>query len=331
MSRIPNLPDFSQFIQRGDKIKIHNTVNFVIGEKTIEANGIVISQSSTILLDLAVKNSDIYIDDFVNDLKGVQDCLELLYGGPVDITTTNIQTIVKFSVKFEIQSLYQICLDWIKENISTEKIYLFLNVGLMVEKMTEDRQDILNSCSDYIKDEIKEDLFEISKNWSFEDPSLIKFLIQGDILLFTLPILSGWVQNDTHVKLILDQVEMKGIIEELFSQGEKSTELLEIMSDKVELLETSKRVMRLTSTSLKAGKAPCSSHNKDLKSLMSLDYSSFSVDQIIAVEEQYHLEHYEFVEVIVHWIAVNNPSQNNVTTLWGRVRQKELNYWYVDL
>ena len=78
MAKIVDLPDFSQFVQKVDGIKVHNTVNFVIGEKTIEANGIVISQKSTILLDLAVKNSDIYLDDFVNDLNGVQDCLELL-------------------------------------------------------------------------------------------------------------------------------------------------------------------------------------------------------------------------------------------------------------
>ena len=42
---------------------------------------------SNVLLDLAQKNSDIYLDDFIDDVEGVQDYLE---GPPTDLPQPSI-------------------------------------------------------------------------------------------------------------------------------------------------------------------------------------------------------------------------------------------------
>ena len=125
MSKLPGILDISQYI-RSDGVKIHNSVNVVVGETIIEANGIVLSLLSPVLLDLAVKSSDIILDEFIDNVSGVRDCLALLYGGTVEINDDNLETIVKFSIKFEVEKLYTLCVEWIRTNVSTKSTLLFI-------------------------------------------------------------------------------------------------------------------------------------------------------------------------------------------------------------
>ena len=359
MSELPGILDISQYI-RSDGVKINNSVNIVVGETIIEANGIVLSQLSPVLLELAVKSSDIILDEFVDNVSGVRDCLVLLYGGTVEINDENLETIVKFSIKFEVEKLYTLCVEWIRTNVSTKSTLLFISIGLMAERMG--KVDIREICLQNIRDNVKEELLKIRANWCCEDSGTIQFLLQRDILPYSLPVLTAWVQTDANIVLILDDAEVKGITQDLFSQGQRSTDLLNVMSDKVQVLSTSKRIMKLTSKSLVPSVASSSASEKikslvpsvasssasekmkslvpsvasssasekSLKDLLNEDYNSYSVEKLMATEKYFSLEHYEFVEVLLFWIKINRPSQADVIKLWSVIRQQDLNRDYLE-
>ena len=92
MTQLTNLPDVSRFLE---EVQVHDTVNLLIGEDTIQVNGIVISLVSKVLQDLAVKGPDLNLDDFVGDIDGVRDCVKFLYGGKVDVTVDNLKQLLR--------------------------------------------------------------------------------------------------------------------------------------------------------------------------------------------------------------------------------------------
>ena len=327
MSKLPGILDISQYV-RSDGVKIHNAVNIVVGETIIEANGIVLSQLSPVLLDLAVKSSDIILDEFVDNVSGIRDCLALLYGGTVQINDTNLETLVKFSIKFEVEKLYKLALEWIKTNVSTKSTLLMISIGLMAERMG--KVDIKEICLQDIRDHVKEELLKISANWCCEDFGTMQFLIQRDILPYSLPVLTAWVQTDANIVLILDDAKVKRITQDLFSQGQRSTDLLNVMSDKVQVLSTCKRIMKLTSKSLVPSVASSSASEKSLKDLLSEDYNYYSIEKLMATEKYFSLEHYEFVDVLLFWIKTNRPSNADVIKLWSVMRVQDLSYNYLD-
>ena len=219
-----------------------------------QVNGLVISQCSDVLLDLVTKSPDVCLDLFVGDLPGVKDCIMFLYGGEVQITTNNIQTIVKFSAMFEVKNLFELCFDWIEQNIRSETLFTFITTGLMVENLENlngGDNRVLSTCTAFIKNNIQNNLLGLSKSWSLADNDLIKYFIQEDILMFTLPVLTQWVESDAQIKLLLDQFEAKGT--DLCRYGGRGNELVERFSDKVETLETSKRIIKLKVSSTMPG------------------------------------------------------------------------------
>ena len=175
-----------------------------------------------------------------------------------------------------------------------------ISIGLMAERMG--KVDIKEICLQNIRDNVKEELLKISANWCCEDSGTIQFLIQRDILPYSLPVLTAWVQTDANIVLILDDAEVKGITQDLFSQGQRSTDLLNVMSDKVQVLSTSKRIMKLTSKSLTPSVTSSSASEKSLKDLLNEDYNSYSIEKLMATETYFSLEHHEFVEVLFSWI-----------------------------
>ena len=162
---------------------------------------------SKVLQDLAVKGPDLDLDDFVGDIDGVRDCVKFLYGGKVDITVDNLKTITKFSIKFEVKCLYQVCVDWVEQNLGPLNLYMCIIVGLMVEGMRGGHRhgEILDACTRYIKNDVADDFVVVSEHWSLDDGALIRFLVQAELLSFTLPIFTNKIQVEKQVKLLLDK------------------------------------------------------------------------------------------------------------------------------
>ena len=69
-----------------------------------------------------------------------------------------------------------------------------------------------------------------------------------------------------------------------------------------------------------------------LTTLISQGFKHFSAHEIAVAKFKYNLNDFEFFEVIMCWIAVNKPSLDDVTYLWQKIRQMELeNYPYLAL
>ena len=65
MPQINGLPDLSRFVRRENTLHIHNTVQLIVGETSVEVNGYIISKKSQKLEDLVTANGEIYTDQFV--------------------------------------------------------------------------------------------------------------------------------------------------------------------------------------------------------------------------------------------------------------------------
>ena len=323
MTQLTNLPDVSRFLE---EVQVHDTVNLLIGEDTIQVNGIVISLVSKVLQDLAVKGPDLNLDDFVGDIDGVRDCVKFLYGGKVDVTVDNLKTITKFSIKFEVKCLYQVCVDWVEQNLGPHNLYMCIIVGLMVEGMRGGHRhgEILDACTRYIKNDVADDFVVVSEHWSLDDGALIRFLVQAELLSFTLPIFANKIQDEKQVKLLLDNIsESFDSGEVLFQFKNEYFQLLELLSDKVGDLEMCKRINKLSWRIMNL------EEDKNLVSLVSKNYVTMSVNDIIETEEGYGLTHFVYAEILMHWITHNQPSQTDFDKLWNTLRFQELYFRYI--
>ena len=340
MVRIPDLPDLSRFVQRTDKVPVYNTVHLLVGEKSVEVSGPVVSQASQTLQDLVGNQPELYLDQFAGEIEGIRDVVELMYGGCVELSEVNYKTILKFSIIYQVEEMYKLSFTWVKNNILNLDLFELIQFGLLVDNLSElDATSVLDLCAGHIKDNVRDDLFEVSKSWVFADNiHFIKFLVQEKVLYFTLPLLTSWIRNDADVNIILTELDSKELIQSLWGSGTRSSDFLDKMRDSCELPDTVKKVHTLQWGNYKACMKTSVDNSMlvsklaktcDLQRLLSLNYQLFKIDEILATEEEYSLTHPQYVEVVVHWIKNNQTSQNDLERLWGSF-QGDLNMTYFD-
>ena len=242
-----------------------------------------------------------------------------MYGGEVELKESNIKTILKFSTLFQIQDMYNLCLDWVTQHISTLNLFTLIEFGLLIQGIREGNNDVLNICTSHIKDNVKDELSEMSKGWVIAN-NFVKFLVQEDILYYTLLVLTTWVANDVNMRLILAELEVKGLGDVLWEYGERYSDLFEKMGEKVEQLETSKHLQKVQSQnfrrSVSAGVEVPKIEKGDLASLLAEDYKAFSLEKIMNLEENYKIDHVEVVDISHAWILTNVPPQSDLDKIW---------------
>ena len=287
-----------------------------------------ISMKSQVLQGLVGCQREVYLDQFGGEVEGVKDAVELLYGGDVHITQGNVKTVLKFSVVYEIKDLYELVLEWVTGNMNSLNLYEMVEFGVMIERLGKGKDDILKICIKFICENVKEDLNEFHfQKENRHSVNCIKFLIQEEILIFTLPILTSWISNDSDIIVVIAELERKGLDENLGGY-EGSLALLDKMVEKVERAETSTKAMQLQRMWSNNKKRKIV-HNpivpkKTLATLLKENYRSFTVQQIVDLEEHYQLEHFEFVEILVAWKLRNGTTQQNMDKVWDKVRPLDL-------
>ena len=333
MVRISSLPDISRFVRREGRLNINNTIHLLVGEDVVEVSGCVISQSSQLLQDLAGQQREIYLDQFTGEVEGIQDVVEMMYGGEVGLREENVKTILKFGVVYQIQEMYNLCQEWIKENLFKVNLFEFIQFGLLIHTIGQDNRDILDICMGYIRDNVKDELIQISKGWSFERNVLfVKFLAQEEILQVTLPLITTWVKSDENVNMVLYEFDSKNITDSLFEYGEMAVGLLDKMGDVAVDQGLCKKLLKIQSSLAirLTGKSRCvESSRKSLFALLSEDFRLFPLSKLLGIESDYSLNHAEFVDIFLVWIGSNESSQRDVNTIWNRVRQDELAYHFL--
>ena len=297
----------------------------------------------------------------------LQDVVELMYGGEVELKESNIKTILKFSTLFQIQDMYNLCLDWVTQHVSTLNLFTLIEFGLLIQGIREGNNDVLNICTSHVKDNVKDELSEMSKGWVIAN-NFVKFLVQEDILYYTMPVLTTWVANDVNVRLLLAELEVKGLGGVLWEYGERYSDLMEKMGEKVELLETSKQLQKvqnqnfrrsvsarvevpktekkveLLETSKQLQKVQSQNFRSasvrvevpktergDLASLLAEDYKRFSLEKIMSLEEDYKIDHVEVIDIAHAWILTNVPTQSDLDKLWKCFKPLHTSKYYLSL
>ena len=256
-----------------------------------------------------------------------------MYGGEVELREENVKTILKFSVVYQIQEMYNLCQEWIRENLSKVNLFEFIQFGLLIHRIGQDNRDILDICMGYIRDNVKDELIQISKGWSFErNVPFVKFLAQEEILQVTLPLITTWVKSDENVNMVLYEFDSKNITDSLFEYGEMAVGLLDKMGDVAVDQGLCKKLLKIQSSLAirLTGKSRCvESSRKSLFALLSEDFRLFPLSKLLGIESDYSLNHAEFVDIVLVWIGSNESSQRDVNTIWNRVRQDELAYHFL--
>jgi len=236
--------------------------------------------------------------------------------------------------------MWNLCLDWLKEHLLPGNLLAtIIELAILVKSVGHDNQEVFVLCRDFIAENIKDDFLKLSRSWSFvNDNIFIEFMLQQEILYFTLPVLvNSVIKNDTDVRFVLTQLESKGLVHALSKQREtaRANELIEKMSEKMESLETSRKVIRLQCAIIEEREA--NRHIKklfvpqpSLNTLLQDDYCSFPVERVLGLEKEYGLQHFEYIEVILAWIKNKTPSQESVSKLSGTIRQHDLAFRFFE-
>ena len=103
-----------------------------------------ISQTSDVLQGLVGGQCELYLDQFTGEIEGIQDTVELLYGGEVGLTECNIKTVLKFSVVYCVKEMFELCREWLKQNVSAVNLFSFIELGLLVQRVGSEDYGVLD-------------------------------------------------------------------------------------------------------------------------------------------------------------------------------------------
>ena len=173
----------------------------------------VLAKHSLVLQALIEKKSEIYMDEFTECLEGLYDAIDMLYGAEVVVTMGNIQALLKFSVMYDVGDVYNLCIGWVKGQLTMDNLYTFLKLGVFIEitllkykrlvaddikddieddkeddvdddgevKKEDDEEDdedenVLTTCDDFILTISAEDFLKVSKTWP-DDEDVMLYLV----------------------------------------------------------------------------------------------------------------------------------------------------------
>ena len=285
------------------------------------------------------QQAELYLDQFTDCLEGLLDGIDLLYGAQVTLTLHNIQPLLKFSLLYKVEGVLKVCLEWIKKELSMVKLFTFCKVGLFVRSV--DCEDVLRSCKEFIMTCSADELLDVSKGWS-EDENVINFLLDKEMLSVTLPTVTNWVSNENKVVMVLDRIEECGLEEEMATlrNPNESLNMMVKMHDLCETVPNLKQVYKIQSyITSKCQLAPKPSVQlvlpdyslNLLKSLKPKLWRSYDCEQVMSLYHQYQLKSVYFAEIVLDWICFTNPSKEDVTLLWGVLKNLKISEWYLLL
>ena len=229
--------DFSAFFTGKSTPVIPDAVLVVVGASIFHCSGCILAQLSPVLLKILAKlprSNEVFLDEFIGCEDGVEDCINLLYGAEVAVGLTNIQTLLKFSLLYEIKEMTELCAAWFEESISFSVVYAFINIGLFFNCMDYPR--VLAVCKRFMvnnprSEESEESLPEEGIGKLTGGTDLLKFLLDKDIMHMTLRVLPLWVDSEekaTCVQKVMDQLKFQDHYFE-FDDGDFETLGLELI------------------------------------------------------------------------------------------------------
>lgn len=84
----------------------------------------------------------------------IEECLILMYGGGIIFSERNVQVIIRFSVVYQIEDMYRLAVQWVRNRITVKNVYNFWELGneeLVAGKEKKKKNDLLEICRTFIE------------------------------------------------------------------------------------------------------------------------------------------------------------------------------------
>ena len=143
---------------------IKREVYLVTEDVCIKADGIILAARSAKLEEMLEESDNIPALEFSDDVTGLVDCLDLVYGGNVEIREDNFKTIYKFGKLFQIREMMESVLSWIAISVTYDK---FWSVYLELKNLHDDNSVFVDIIKGYLSvdgDNFLENLREICRS-----------------------------------------------------------------------------------------------------------------------------------------------------------------------
>ena len=319
------------------RTRIPNSVTITIGEEIIECNGLVLAGHSKVLRDLLFNSSDLYLDEFCGDRTGVEDCLDLMYGGEVEIDEGNIQVLIKFGKLFEVDDMVQGALDWLSSNGTLENLGVMIKVGFYINDLQEPSDmRVLSLCKSVMVKALDlgnmTDLShtlellltgEMESNCRTIDFFLSKELLEVQSSI--LPLMTDWIDSASKSTLILTCISSLDLYDSFQYNEGPTTSFLEKLGDHIDDLSAAKILNKLHLTTFKQGFKP-TPIKQEVTTLSGPELSMLPDELRHSLKTD---EHFIYVEKMLSWVQVNKPQKSVINFLWSTITQESLSYEYV--
>ena len=136
------LGDLTRF-RRSD---IKSEVYVVTEDVCIKSHGILLAARSAKLQKMVEESENIPAVEFSDNIAGLEDCLDLVYGGSVDIREDNCKSIYKFGKLFQIREMMDGVLSWIAVYVTYDK---FWKVYLELKNLHDDTAVFVDILKEY--------------------------------------------------------------------------------------------------------------------------------------------------------------------------------------
>ena len=146
MFSLTPLGDLTRF--RRNNVK--NEAYLITEEVCIKAHGIILAARSAKIEVMLEESENIPAVEFSDDLTGLEDCLDLVYGGCVEIREDNFKTIYKFGKFFQICEMMESVLSWIAISVTYDR---FWSVYLELKNLHDDNSVFIDIIKRYMNDD----------------------------------------------------------------------------------------------------------------------------------------------------------------------------------
>ena len=110
-------------LTRFRRSNIKSEAYLVTDNVCIKSHGIVLAARSAKLEKMVEESENIPAVECSDNITGLEDCLDLVYGGSVDIREENCKTIYKFGKLFQIREMMDGVLLWIAVYVTYDKFW----------------------------------------------------------------------------------------------------------------------------------------------------------------------------------------------------------------
>ena len=134
-------------LTRFRRSNVKNEAYLITQDVSIKVHGIILAARSAKIEVMLEENEKIKAVEFSDDLTGLEDCLDLVYGGSVEIREDNFKTIYKFGKLFQICEMMERVLSWIAVSVTYDK---FWSVYLELKNLHDDNSVFIDIIKGYM-------------------------------------------------------------------------------------------------------------------------------------------------------------------------------------